>query len=56
MYYDGTAWVPFLCGFLVAGLTSLVPIAVLAFLWMRAEARKAFDRLEELLEQGKEDE
>ena len=45
MCYDGAAWIPFLCGFLVAGLTSLVPIAVLAFLWMRAEARDAFSRL-----------
>ena len=56
MYYDGTAWVPFLCGFLVAGLISLVPIAVLSFLWMRAEARRAFTRLEKLLEQEEADE
>ena len=55
MCYDGAAWIPFLCGFLVAGLTSLVPIAVLAFLWMRAEARDAFSRLENRLEQDEAD-
>ena len=51
----GGGWAPFLCGFLVATLLSLVPVGVLALLWMRAEARDAFSRLEDLLEQDEAD-
>ena len=40
----------FLCGFLLAGALFLLPVAVLAGLWIRAEARLMFSRLEELLE------
>ena len=46
----GSAWAPFLCGFLLATLLSLVPVTVLTLLWLRAEARHMITRLEELLE------
>lgn len=54
MDYGG--WGPFLCGFLMAGALLLLPIAVLAGLWIRAEARQIFSRLEELLEEDGEEE
>lgn len=47
----GGAWVPFLCGFLLAILMSLMPTMVLAMLWLQAEARHMLSRLEELLEE-----
>ena len=54
MCYDGTVWIPFLCGLLVAALLFLPPMAVLGFLWMRAEARSALDRLEKLVKEDDE--
>ena len=51
MYYDGTAWVPFLCGFLVAGQNygqgssrehaALVPL----YLGIKAVLAKSFARI-----------
>ena len=52
----GGGWGPFLCGFLMAGALLLMPIAVLAGLWIRAEARRMVSRLEELLEDEDEEE
>lgn len=50
MCYDGTAWLPFLCGFLLATLMSLLPMIVVILLWIRAEARCAFTQLEKLVD------
>ena len=54
MCYDGTAWLPFLCGFLLATLMALLPMVVVVLLWMRAEARNALDRLENLVKEDDE--
>ena len=54
MCYDGTAWLPFLCGFLLATLMALLPMVVVVLLWMRAEARNALDRLENLAKEDDE--
>ena len=52
----GSGWGPFLCGFLMAGVLLLMPIALLAGLWIRAEVRQMFSRLEEFLENEDEEE
>lgn len=54
MDYGG--WGPFLCGFLMAGVLLLMPIAVLMGLWIRAEVRHMFSRLEEFLEADEDEE
>ena len=49
MAYEGGAWGPFLCGFLLAALLSLLPMVVLVGLWVRAEVRCILRRMEKLL-------
>ena len=51
----GGGWAAFLCGFLLAALLSMVPVGVLALLWLRAEARQMLSRLEKLLEEDEEE-